>query len=85
LGYYQFMRQAGARIAANMQEIGQDIADDANRKVLGSDGNDFIVDVELAAGRRKVPRVAIVAATFAGNDAEQSKRVLTRAVEEKRG
>lgn len=79
------MRSAAHEIAAGMQEIGQDIADDANRKVLGSEGDDFIVNVELVAGRRKVPRVGIVAATFASNEAEQSDRVLTRAVEAKRG
>jgi hypothetical protein len=84
-GYYQFMQNHAAQIAAGMQEIGDEIADDANRKVLGSDGADFVVDVELVAGRRKVPRVGIVAATYAGNDAEQSGRVLTRAVEAKRG
>jgi hypothetical protein len=85
LGYYQFMRSAASEIAAGMQDIGQDIADEANRRVLGSEGDDFIVDVELVAGRRKVPRVGIVAATYAGNEAEQSERVLTRAVEANRG
>jgi hypothetical protein len=85
LNYYKFMRESAVRIAAGMQEIGQDIADDANRKVLGSDGDDFIVDVELVAGRRKVPRVGIVAATYAANEAEQSGRALTRAVQAKRG
>jgi hypothetical protein len=84
-GYYKFMQSAAAAIAAGMQEIGEEIADDANGKVFGSDGDDFIVDVELVAGRRKVPRVGIVAATYAGNDAEQSGRALTRAVEAKRG
>lgn len=79
------MQSIAPEIAERMGEIGQDIADDANRGVLGSDGDDFKVDVELVAGRRKVPRVGIVAATFAGNDAEQSGRVLTRAVEAKRG
>ena len=79
------MRESAVRIAAGMQEIGQDIADDANRKVLGSDGDDFIVEVELVAGRRKVPRVGIVAATYAANEAEQSGRALTRAVQAKRG
>ena len=85
MGYYQFMRSAASEIAAGMQDIGQDIADEANRRVLGSEGDDFIVDVELVAGRRKVPRVGIVAATYAGNEAEQSERVLTRAVEANRG
>ena len=79
------MRASAGRIAENMQEIGQDIADAANRNVLGSDGDDFIVDVELVAGRRGVPRVGIVAATFAANEAEQSGRALTRAVEANRG
>jgi len=84
-GYYRFMQSIAPAIAERMEEIGQDIADDANRGVLGSDGDDFKVDVELVAGRRKVPRVGIVAATSAGNDAEQSGRVLTRAVEARRG
>ena len=79
------MQEHAQQIADGMQEIGEDIADDANRKVLGSDGSDFVVDVELVAGRRKVPRVGIVAATYAANDAEQSGRALTRAVEAKRG
>ncbi len=79
------MQEHARQIAAGMQEIGEDIADDANRKVLGGSGDDFAVDVELVAGRRKVPRVGIVAQTFAGNRAEQSSRVLTRAVEAKRG
>lgn len=79
------MRENAQRIAADMQEIGEEIADDANRKVLGGDGDDFRVDVELVAGRRKVPRVGILAASYAANDAEQSGRALTRAVEAKRG
>ena len=79
------MQSIAPAIAAGMQEIGEEIADDANRTVLGGAGDDFIVDVELVAGRRKVPRVGIVAATFAANDAEQSRRALTRAVEAKRG
>jgi hypothetical protein len=84
-GYYKFMQSIAPAIAAGMGEIGEEIADDANRKVLGGFGDDFAVDVELVAGRRKVPRVGIVAQTFAGNRAEQSGRALTRAVEAKRG
>lgn len=79
------MQSIAPEIAAGMLEIGDEIADDANRKVLGGSGDDFVADVELVAGRRKVPRVGIVAQTFAGNKAEQESRVLTRAVEAKRG
>ena len=79
------MQENAQAIAKGMEEIGEEIADNANRSVLGSSGDDFKVDVELVAGRRRVPRVGIVASSFAANRAERSDRALTRAVEAKRG
>jgi len=84
-GYHAFMRANAKAIAEALEEKAQDIADAANAGVLGSDGNDFVVDVQLSSGRRKVPRVGIVAASFDAQQAEGSKRSLTRAVEANRG
>jgi RES domain-containing protein len=85
-GYYAFMRANAPAIAAVMEEKARDIAEAAERSLdeVTAPGEEFIVDVNLSSGRRKVPRVAIIAATANAVAAEQTQRTLTRAVEANR-
>ena len=82
-GYYAFMRNNAPAIAAAIEKKAQAIAATAEGDLLEvtEPGSEFVVDVALSAGRRKVPRVAVIAATRNAVNAELTSRTLTRAVE----
>lgn len=85
-GYYAFMRNNAPAIAAVIENKAREIADTAEGELveITEPGAEFVVDVSLSAGRRKVPRVAVIAATRNAVNAELTRRTLTRAVEANR-
>jgi len=73
-GYRDYMRTP--EVETLLTDAGHRIADAAGGAEAG-----FEVDVTSRSGRRRVPRVAVVTATFEAKEAEARDRKLTRALD----